>query len=89
MLFSSPETPSVTGSFISYTAFKTKVGSQCIYYFVICIFHLTICNEHLSGDSGSIPWVGEILQCFCLENPMTEELGELQSHGVTKSRTQS
>ena len=51
------------------------------------------CN---AGDPGSIPGSGKILgegngnplQYPCLENPVEEEPGRLQSTGVTKSRTQ-
>ena len=50
------------------------------------------CN---AGDPGSIPGSGKILgegngnplQYPCLENPVDEEPGRLQSTGVTKSRT--
>ena len=48
------------------------------------------------GDPGLIPASGRSpgegnsnpLQYSCLENPMTEEPGQLQSRGVTKSWTQ-
>ena len=48
------------------------------------------------GDSGSIPGSGRSpgegngnpLQYCCLENPMAEEPGRLQSDGVAKSQTQ-
>ena len=50
------------------------------------------CN---AGDPGLIPgsgrysgeWNGYPLQCSCLENPMTEEPGRLQSVGLQESDT--
>ena len=52
-------------------------------------------NAGATGDPGSIPGSGgstgggngNPLQYSCLENPWTEEPGELQSMGVTKSGT--
>ena len=49
-----------------------------------------------AGDTGSIPGLGRSpregngnsLQYSCLENPMTEELNELQPMGLQKSQTQ-
>ena len=49
-----------------------------------------------AGDTGSIPGSGRSpgegngnsLHYSCLENPMTEELNELQPMGLQKSQTQ-
>ena len=49
-----------------------------------------------AGDTGSIPGLGRSpgegngnsLHYSCLENPMTEELNELQPMGLQKSQTQ-
>ena len=51
-----------------------------------------------AGDSGDVGWIpgsgrspqtenGNPLQNSCLENPWTDELGGLQSMGITKSQT--
>ena len=72
MPFSSPtDTRYKTGCtafwvfYITNTAFETKVGTHCIYYFVTCIFHLTVCREHLYmviNINSTIPF----LLLFCL-----------------------